>query len=632
MISDRLKLFLLLLLCTVQGILYIAIVPPWQHYDEPTHFEYAWLIANKRILPDADDVDTIMRRDVLASMVRYDFFDGAPPQWLTDSEQVWLGILELTHPPAYYTYLAGGLSLVSFLDITSQMYLARIMTLLLYLGTVVFIYGITAELTPKGHTLRWMVPLTAILIGPFANQMTAVNNDAASAFSLTLFLWTAVRLVRHGFSIPGVLFLLVTAVLAVFSKNTTAIAIALMPNVLVLVWWLQRRWAWRGFWLSAGLVVLAGLFLLFEWGDAAFWYRYEIQTVQLYPTQSVAPPETAHPYAVLVTVDSRDTERKLLNPLFENQVRQIAGKAVTVGGWIWAEETRAIDAPGLLLSNRNSAQLYSLTQPITVTTSPTFVVSTYTVPEEAGVAYYSLFAKTVLTEEANFNLYLQDAFLVEGGWPESIPFPSVGEPLPETVTERNLLRNGTGSDGWPRLRTWVDQSFERYLRRSPSYLFSALLDVQRNVPFLLGTVAPYLITDLFVAYGWGHVRIGNNGWFYGFAILLAVAAIGMVIWYRRRDTTRATSLIPAISVLAIAGALVWGAALIWPLPYNWARLTLPSARYAFAAIAPTVLFLAGGWWGIWTPKWRKVGVGLWVLILTTLNIAGIWRIIEYYQF
>jgi hypothetical protein len=630
-ISDRLKLLLLLLLALLQGILYIVIVPPWQHYDEPTHFEYAWLIANKGILPEAADIDPLMRREVLASMTRHDFFVGPPPQWLNDAGQVWLGILELTHPPAYYAYLALGLSPFSFLDMTSQLYIARFMTVLLYLGTVGFMYAITAELTPRRHMLRWLVPLTVVLIGPFANQMTAVNNDAASAFSLTLFLWMAVRLVRRNFSVGALLLLSFTALLAVFSKNTTALAVALMPHVLILVWWLRRRWAWHWFWLSAGLLGAVFIFVFFEWGDAAYWYRFENQSVQLYPTQSEAPLETAYPYSVRITVDSKDPERKLLNPLFAHQMKDIAGKAVSVGGWIWSNETQAIDAPGLLLSNRNSNQLYSLTEPITVTTTPTFVVATYTIPEEAAVGYYSLFAKTVLAKEAYFDVYLQGAFLIEGGWPENVAPPSLGAPLPATIEGRNLLRNGTPTEGWPRLRTWVDQVFERYFRRSPSYLFSALLDVQRNVPFLLGSIAPYLLTDLFVAYGWGQVRIGEWWWIYGFSLLVVMAFIGLWRWYQRSKSKRSNSLLPAISVLAVAGIMVWIAALIWPLPYNWARLTLPSARYTFAAIAPTALFLAGGWWAVWSERWRTLGIAIFVILLVFLNLAGIWRIIEFYH-
>lgn len=631
MMSDRLKLFLLLLPAFAQGVLYMVIVPPWQHYDEPTHFEYAWLTADLDRLPEPSETETLMRREVFSSMVRYDFFDGVPPQWLTDTGQVWLGILELTHPPAYYAYLAAGLNLIPYLDVTTQMYLARAMTVLLYLGTVALLYLIAAELTPRGHMLRWLVPLTAILIGPFANQMTAVNNDAAAAFSLTLFFLIAVRVIRRGFSWFGLLLLVLSALLAVFSKNTTALAVALMPHVFILVFWVRKALPWRWFWIGTVVVAAIFVFLFFEWGDAAYWYRYDLTSVQHAPTRDKAPPEASYPYAIRTTVDAQVSNRKLLNPLFPAQVRAIAGKEITVGGWVWASEPQEIYSPGMLISNRGSYEFIPLTEPITVTTTPTFVHATYTVPEEAVVAYYSLFADTALRRDALFELYLQGAFIIEGAYPENLDVPQLGEPLPDEIVNRNLIRNGDASQGWPRLRTWVEDAFNYYLRRSPSYLLSALLDVERNAPYLLQTVAPYLLNDLFVAYGWGHVRIGQPWWVYGFAALVAVCAVGVVAWLWRGAGKRNDTLVPAISVLAVAGILVWIAALTWPLPYNWARVTLPSARYTFATIAPTAFFLAGGWWAVLSPRWRTPGIVFFVVALALLNLAGVWRIIEYYS-
>jgi hypothetical protein len=38
-------LIAILLLAAINGLFYIFIVPPWQHYDEPNHFEYIWLLA-----------------------------------------------------------------------------------------------------------------------------------------------------------------------------------------------------------------------------------------------------------------------------------------------------------------------------------------------------------------------------------------------------------------------------------------------------------------------------------------------------------------------------------------------------------------------------------------------------------
>jgi hypothetical protein len=79
----RLTLVLLIALC--QALLYLLLLPPWQHYDEPTHFEYAWLIANRPGLPDVGDFDQRMRRDVAASMLEHQFFWNLPkPALLTD--------------------------------------------------------------------------------------------------------------------------------------------------------------------------------------------------------------------------------------------------------------------------------------------------------------------------------------------------------------------------------------------------------------------------------------------------------------------------------------------------------------------------------------------------------------------
>src|SRR5215211_3224079 len=74
MVNERLVGRLLLLIALAQGLLYLALMPPWQHYDEPTHFEYAWLIANREQLPRYPDTDPVMRREVAASMLEHGFF------------------------------------------------------------------------------------------------------------------------------------------------------------------------------------------------------------------------------------------------------------------------------------------------------------------------------------------------------------------------------------------------------------------------------------------------------------------------------------------------------------------------------------------------------------------------------
>jgi hypothetical protein len=68
------RLALVLLVALVHGLVYIFLVPPWQHYDEPGHFEYAWLVAAKRTIPEFGQYDHEMRHQVASSMVAHGFF------------------------------------------------------------------------------------------------------------------------------------------------------------------------------------------------------------------------------------------------------------------------------------------------------------------------------------------------------------------------------------------------------------------------------------------------------------------------------------------------------------------------------------------------------------------------------
>jgi len=81
---------LLLLLVTVallRGLLYLAVVPPWQHYDEPTHFEYVRLIAERGRLPHPGDYDLEMRRAIAVSMQAtglWELINEQPPDLTSD--------------------------------------------------------------------------------------------------------------------------------------------------------------------------------------------------------------------------------------------------------------------------------------------------------------------------------------------------------------------------------------------------------------------------------------------------------------------------------------------------------------------------------------------------------------------
>jgi hypothetical protein len=42
----NLPTWFIVFIAALNGLLYLFLVPPWEHNDEPGNFEYAWLLAN----------------------------------------------------------------------------------------------------------------------------------------------------------------------------------------------------------------------------------------------------------------------------------------------------------------------------------------------------------------------------------------------------------------------------------------------------------------------------------------------------------------------------------------------------------------------------------------------------------
>ncbi len=96
--DGRLRCLAVLLIAAIHGTLYLTLVPPWAHYDEPTHFEYAWLIANRLRLPKRDDVDRGLRQEVAASMLEHGFYRDLDhePEFFAQESSIWIGAPDVT--------------------------------------------------------------------------------------------------------------------------------------------------------------------------------------------------------------------------------------------------------------------------------------------------------------------------------------------------------------------------------------------------------------------------------------------------------------------------------------------------------------------------------------------------------
>src|SRR4030065_802809 len=100
LVTGKYTLGVLLLVSLINGLLYLFLVPPWQHYDEPGHFEYAWLIAHWSRLPDPNEYDPVMRRQLASSMIEHGFYDGLGfvPDLTSLDQPAWVGVPQIDVP------------------------------------------------------------------------------------------------------------------------------------------------------------------------------------------------------------------------------------------------------------------------------------------------------------------------------------------------------------------------------------------------------------------------------------------------------------------------------------------------------------------------------------------------------
>jgi hypothetical protein len=609
---------IVLLAALVHGILYLAVVPPWQHYDEPTHFEYAWLIAERGTLPQSGDYDQAMRREVAASMVEHGFFRdlGLRPNLLLEHEPIWIGVSELEHPPFYYLLASLPLRLIRYSDVSVQLYAVRGISLALYLLSVWLGGRIVAELVGKDHILRWAVPAMMALLPAYTDLMTAVNSDVGAVAVFSLFLWGAVRMIVRGFSWSRLAWVAGTAALCGWTKNTVwvAVPLALLALVLALGRGHLRRPIWAGF-LALGLAAVVSVV---DWGDAAYWYR---ETGQVGVTQQKKERAPLGDAVLALEAAAGHPEGSVRQPLVNAEVKALRGQTVTLGAWIWASQPVQIRSPVLYDG------LQTTWERLDVGDAPAFYTITATVAAEAEQVHVILRPSPGQTGEEDTTVYYDGVVLAEGAHspheppvfdgPDAKEGTWAGEPV------TNRVRNGSAEASWPRMRPWVERELQPVLPRLPAapYQLLGLLDwAYAGRAYTAALVNVF--QSFWARFGWNHVGLGP-AWYWILSGWTAIGVIGAGVGAGRFRGKDAPSVVQAVALLTMAGLLVWGLCF---LRTDILAFFLPGARYAFPAIVPTALALMAGWlaWVPWRARgWAALGLLLGMILLDAASLITI---------
>lgn len=631
-LSRQSPLYAILLVGMIQGLIYLFIIPPWWHYDEPAHFEFAWQIVHFDHWPQFGEVDETMRRSLALSLMRYGYYDilNYRPD-LSSAEPVSLGGGSAqTSYPLYYLIVSLPLRFLGNADFAVQNRAVRLMSMMMFLLTIWVSWKTLDELLPRKHPLQWMVVLFIALLPGLSDTMTSINDDVGAVLVFSLFLWATLRMMRRGFSFRRLMALGLTLTLCYWTKSTTWIAFGLTPIVLMFSLFRAhlRPLAWA---VLGGGFAFAALFAL-RWGDARYWYRGATQNESTRLQQADAPLGT-----YVFHLHYQEGQAPWIGQFISiEQIRPLRAKTVTLGAWMWASQPVSVQFPVLRMAIYKDDVAYSPSQTIFLTTTPTFYKLTFDVPFEAESGWLELipalseegqdvhiyYDGVVLTDGARSGIpHFDDSFARAGVWD--------GQPF------QNHLRGPSAESAQLWLNPWFVHTLSKTFRSAfPVGSFDVFLASLQDWPgskIYYRGVASTLFQTFWAQLARNKVALpGAPSSYEVLQWLTALQVLGAIVfmWRQRR-------LIPwaEATVLGLSLGGIWGAAIARGGGELLSRFpTIPWARYAFPAIVPSSIVLCAGWREV--TRWLKLSPHrqnlIFIVFMLTLDVFALLGAARYF--
>jgi len=629
---DVVILLIVLLAAFIHGMIYVFIMPPWQHYDEPKHFEYAWLIVKHHGLPKPGDNDPGLSKQVVESMIANDFYRniGGIPDIHQPNLQI-PGYSQLYDKPLYYLLASLPLHILHNKSIEIQLYGARIISLGLLLLTILCAWGFTREVTSQNSILRWMLPLTIALIPAFTDLMTAVNNDTAAVAFFSLFLWGSVRVLRMGVSIINLTMVILSSLACFYTKENVYVAVPLL-FILLIILFLRKFKPWLILSII-GFVVFVIFFVIFDFKYPHLWYFDSLQNDMPRHSNASAP---LGEYVFQINLTPLHKRDKISQLIPVNDVKKLRGRMVSLGGYIWSSKTTRIDSPKLVLGP--SGIEYSF--PIEVTNKPEFFIHSFEIDPDARRAWIDL-DPGLGSEELPVTVYYDGLILVDGEYHGNlIPvFYSISgaDGIFGDQEFNNIIRNASAEKSGINIRPEINSFFANYLTdkgwNRASLGFHTLIDIPSTHLYYRG-VFINIFRTFWAKFGWGHVvLLGNKPYrmlAYMCLICLPGIVIGVIIHRRKYKYDVLLYLLVVLVFVYGIGVLRGSNYILYP------RLFLASARYIYPVVIPTMLILCYGWAQILTlshkylVKKESIHNLIFIFLWIGLDVYSIISIMNYY--
>ncbi len=630
-LSKNFLFLVIFLVGIIHGVIYIFIVPPWEHYDEPTHFEYAWMIANHSGFPKAGEYDAALRRQILESMIRNNFYKirgwGINLSELQDPVNI--GINQIGDPPVYYFLASIPLRFMRDQPIENQMVACRFVSLLLFLAIVFVGWKFSHEIAKEGNPIRWMIPLSMVLIPAFVELMTAVSNDSAAVLVYSLFLFFGVKLIKSGLKLPTLLTLVLLVVIGLFTKSSTWLMGVALAIGFILSLFREKRMLIG--WSIIGLGVAISLISLFEWGDAALWYRV---TDQKEPTRVEAQIDGQPAYAVQLVDESDQSDPGIYQTLTTEDRDKILGEQVTIGAWMWADQPVEAYPPRFMFINTRG-QKWIDARPVTLSQQPTFFAYKVRLPVEFGRAYIVL--KPFLNSAKVGRIYYSKPVLLPGVYnqAETPQFTDVNASGGEWAGKQfqNLVRNAGTTQSWPKFRDYVYSLANAIDFRLAEGIGRVIYSLDyKGTAWYTNSTLSVIFQSFWAKFGWGEITLVGSKPYRAFYITMVIMIVGGVLGSMKRFSWSGFQV------------FLWlGLNILFSLGYAWFtgismnsyidRASIPVARFIFPTILAILAIFNFGW-GYWIelirPKFRWIGSAIFVALFVTLDVVSLMTVYGYY--
>lgn len=570
------KIEWILLIAFLNALVYVFLVPPWQHNDEPGNFEFVWLLANLENHPKSSDYVDSMRREVTSSLREHSFFEGLDidPVLLVTYEPTWIGISQVGNQPLYFFVLSIPLKLLRSFDVTFQMYVGRLISVLFFMLTIILSYKTTRLLIGNSLLAYWTVIFIALMPG-FVDKMTAVNDDVAAVMAVSFSIWISIKLLKQGISWVNFLGLLLAIGICLLTKRTSWIGV--FVTVLALYFHLVKTSIIRSAILLIaifGLVIISSL--SFSVTSPAYYYssnnfsipqRVRLSSLEHFSYVAQQKPKTL----VYQTIDQKN-------------VPNLAGKKFTFGGYFWADEDIEFKMPDFIINDKVRIE----GERIWLSKTPQIFYYSNKFPENAQKIVLSI--STWGMGETN-HLFWDCLFLIEDVSKEKLDYlknsclDSHGK-----IINNNYLKNGSNEQGWPVLNpsvsTWLDEIFQFSITN-----FWSIFDLGATWGYYYYGTIIHLFRTFWGGFGWGGVGlVGRSPYILFFAVTF-FALVGNFIFFVKKTQKIDWKFIFVLGIPAII--LLWMS--LFRGAGNWYLYGFtPTARYFYPVIIPLSIFINNG--------------------------------------